>query len=232
MTPSPTIVWGPHVFSVRLVTMAKHTKRAATQKPSKPAKPYPDFSLFPHATRRWAKKIRAKLHYFGPWDDPDGALQKYLDQKDDLHAGRTPRVSVEGLTVRDLLNRFLSSKRSLVDTGELAQRSFLDYHQSCKRIGDAFGLDRLVDDLASDDFEHLRKELVKTRGPVALGNEVQRVPTVFKYAYDAGLVDKPIRYGANFKRPSRRVLRKERYSNSPKIFEAEEVRAMIDEANA
>jgi hypothetical protein len=63
----------------------------APPKPSKPPKPYPGFPLFPHATRRWAKKVRGKLHCFGPWDDPEDALNKCLEQRDDLHAGARSR---------------------------------------------------------------------------------------------------------------------------------------------
>jgi hypothetical protein len=63
----------------------------------KPSKPYPEFTLFPHATGRWAKKMRGKLHYFGRWSDPDSALTKYLGQKEDLHAGLLPRVGVKYL---------------------------------------------------------------------------------------------------------------------------------------
>src|ERR687893_632367 len=95
--------------------------------PSKPNKPYPDFPLFPHATGRWAKKIRGKLHYFGPWNDPDGALAKYLEQKDALHAGRKPRPDPEALTVKDLANAFLNHKQNLMDAGELARRTWDDY---------------------------------------------------------------------------------------------------------
>lgn len=204
------------------------TTHSTTQKAArKPAKPYPDFPLFPHATGRWAKKIRGKFHYFGPWDDPEGALASYLDQKDDLHAGRTPRKAADGIIIRDLLNRFLTAKQSLVDAGEIAVRTFKDYHATCKRIGAAFGLRRLVEDLASDDFEQLRRKLAKRRGPVALGNEIQRIRVVFKYAYDAGLVDRPIRYGPTFKRPSKRVLRKARNAKGPKMFEAHQIRAML-----
>jgi hypothetical protein len=53
------------------------------------------------------------MHYFGPWNDPDGALKKYLEQKDTLHAGRKPREATEGVTLKELCNRSLNAKRDM-----------------------------------------------------------------------------------------------------------------------
>lgn len=85
-----------------------------TRLAKKGKKPFADFPLRLHATGQWCKKIRPKLHYFGV--DPDVALRKYLEQRDDLQAGWTPRVQGEGLTVRDLCNRFLTQKKTMVDS--------------------------------------------------------------------------------------------------------------------
>src|ERR1700719_4425561 len=103
------------------------TTATPSGKPAKPSKPYPEFPLFPHAAGVWAKKIRGSLHYFGPWSDPEGALNKYLDQKDDLHAGRTPRRAQTGNDLDHLCNHFLHTKRQLVEAGELAERTWQDY---------------------------------------------------------------------------------------------------------
>jgi hypothetical protein len=38
---------------------------------------------------------------FRTLDDPDAALKKYLEEKDDLHAGRPPRRDQDAITMRD-----------------------------------------------------------------------------------------------------------------------------------
>jgi integrase len=170
------------------------------------------------------------MHYFGPWSDPDAAIEKYQREREDLYAGRTPRPTTGGLTVRGLVNRFLTAKQQLVESGELAPRSFADYHATCARVVAALGRDRLVIDLAPDDFEALRSTVAKTWGPVALGNEITRVRVLFKYGYDAGLIDRPVRYGPHFKRPSKKVLRKARHEKGPRMFSAADIKALLGSA--
>jgi hypothetical protein len=116
--------------------------------PVKPAKPRPDFPLFPHATGRWAKKFRGQLKYSGPWDDPKSAEDKYLAQKDALHAGRKPREQVSaGVTIKALCNAFLALKLSRVGSGELSPLTFDKYKQVAELIVKAFGKHRLVADV-------------------------------------------------------------------------------------
>jgi integrase len=219
--------------------MGKSSSSKSSGKPRKPQpdtrKPRPDFPLTPHPRGYWCKKVRGKLHCFGPLRDPEAALAKWLQQKDDLLAGRTPRVQGDGLTIRELVNKFLTSKRLLVGTdavpGELSMRSWNDYHRCCMQtIVPAFGKTRLVTDLAADDFDRLKAKLAAKAGPVTVGNEVNRIRVVFNWAYKQGLIEKALRFGPAFVRPSKRTLRLEKAKKGERMFEAEALLKILEAA--
>ena len=164
-------------------------------------------------------------------------LNKWLDQKDDLLAGREPRATEDGLTVRSLVNQFLESKEALVESGELTRRHWEDCKLTGTKLVEVFGRNRLVTDLYPTDFKRLRKELIKGHGkkrrghgPTTLTNDIGRVRVVFNCAYKQGLVDRPIVFGEDFKKPSRRTMRRERQKKGPKMFTARQIRAMTRKA--
>jgi integrase len=198
---------------------------------AKPAKPCPDFPLFPHATKRWAKKICGKLHYFGPWADPAGALAKYLDQRDALHAGRKPRYTSAGVTVKDVANALLNAKQALVNTGELSLRTWAEYRNMADELVSHTGKARLVADLDADDFASLRNKLAKKWGPHRLKKAIQYIRSIFKHGYDSAMIERPVRFGPGFKRPSMKTLRLHRAKQGAKLFAAEEIRRMLDAAS-
>jgi hypothetical protein len=163
----------------------------------KPAKPHPDFPLFPHATKRWAKKVRGVFHFFGPWRDAQGALEEWLRVKDDLLAGRKPRSKDDpGRPMVELVaNAYLTRKEQLRDSGDISERTFQDVLKGGKRFAAEFGKTRVVSDLRPDDFAAFRVELAKTRRAVSLGNEIQQVRSILKFACDERFIAAPMRFG-------------------------------------
>ncbi|MCA9198386.1 MAG: tyrosine-type recombinase/integrase [Planctomycetales bacterium] len=201
---------------------------------SKPKKPHPDFPLFAHANGQWAKKVRGKLRYFGPWNDPNKKIKKKKKQKDDLLAGREPRIQAEGVTVNDMCNHYLTAREQDVRDRELSPRSFDDLLAECNRLVRFFGKDRLVADLMPDDFLALRSSLTTgKRGEVSkttLANMINRQKSIFRWAYLNDLIDRPVKFGTGFDRPSERQIRKERNEVGPRMLEPEQIHAMLDEA--
>ncbi len=200
-----------------------HSKSA-----QRPEKPYEDFPLFAAANGQWAKKIKGQKAYFGSWsEDPKGtaALAKYHDEI----AGR-PAVAV-GLSIGELCNRFLNVKEDLADAGELVRRTFKAYKGVTDVLVEHFGKPRVVDTLTTRDFEDLRKKASESMGPVSTGNFVNITRMVFKYAFEANLIDRPVRFGPTFKRAPRKLLRKARAKKGAMMFAANEIHQLLDAAD-
>jgi integrase len=169
------------------------------------------------------------VHYFGT--DPDTALEKWCKQKDDLLAGREPEDG-DGLTVGRLANLFLVSKRRLADNCELSQRTWNDYNTICGHLVRVFGPGRQVANLRPADFEKLRADFAKTHGPVTLNDDITRAKVVLHYAFNQGLIDRPVVFGGSFDRPSRAMLRKHREKTGKRMFEADEIRQLLGKASS
>jgi integrase len=213
------------------------TQSNAKSARAKPPKPYENFPLFPHASGRWAKKIRGQLEYFGSWEDGwQNALDNYQAWKDDLYAGRRPTKSnLQRVTIRDLCNAFRASKESKLLTGELVQHTFNDYLDSMNRIIHVFGKTVAVEDLRPDDFAKLRAHIAKSfKTPQSLGNEINRCRVIFNFAKKNRLVS-DVWFGDDFKRPSRSIIRRtraqKRQVEGAMMFEADEVLALLKESS-
>jgi integrase len=201
---------------------------------TKPAKPHPDFPLFPHGSGQWARKIRGKLFYFGSWKDPDSALNYYLEVKDDLLLGRKPRPrGSDELTVENLCNLFLVSRERKVETGDLERRTFEEYKTEAKRVAAEFGKTTIVEELRPEDFAEFRAKLGRGVNPKTLEGRIARVRAIFNYADKNGLLERPLSkiWGTEFAKPSRKTLKIIRREN-PRSLTAPEIWQLLEAAGA
>ena len=205
---------------------------------AKPVKPYAEFPLFAHQNGQWAKKIKGKQWFFGVWSDPDAALLKYLDEVDEIQAGRDPRktgvvgVSSAELTVADLCGLFLERQERRIELGEVSRRHFTDNLRTCRLVVNHFGKFTRAASLRAADFTRFKAAFPATWGPEKSGNEIQRVRSTLKWAFESDLIPSLPNFGPDFKKPSRTVKRRDQQQRQAdrggKLdFSADEIRKLL-----
>lgn len=230
------------------MTVAQSTKVRPVRKPSKP---YASFPLFPHTTGRWAKKVAGKMWFYGRWGRKQGPeivpvedveasaaeAKIEFDRCWPYHSkGLDAPAKDEGLapTMRDLCNQFLASKQNRVKTGELSLHSFAEYRRTTDTLIEHFGKQCRLDSLRPADFEKFRAELAEGVNIVTLKSKINRCRVVLNYAYE-NLIDRPIKFGGAFDRPSDNAMKRARHKNrqdhGKRMFEADELRKLIDAAD-
>ncbi len=194
----------------------------------KPDKPSPEYPLYAHNTGRWAKKVQGKLYYFGPWEKPEVALDNF-NKFQHKHLGTMQPDNQ--LSIGELCQQFLSYKQHQLEAGELAPRTLDRYKSSSELLKTHLGESRPLTDLTPSDFLRLRSVMAEKWGPVALGNEIQMVRTLFRFADESGFVDRPIRFGPAFRKPTARVLRQVRAAIGPRVIQPKDIKDLLQRIN-
>jgi len=167
------------------------------------------------------------------WRAPDAAVERYLAVASDLHAGRTPRkVSSGELTVKDACNAFLAWQKEKMDAGEIGSRWFEDCRSILVAFAEALGKSRLVSDLRPEDFQRYRSSLAKKLGVHALTRQVTTIKSMFRHAYETDQIERPVKFGKWFAKPSvaqeRKAKSRSEPANGPRLFTSGEIKAILN----
>ena len=107
-------------------------------------------------------------------------------------------------------------------------RSFADYYRDCERLVKFFGRSREVESITREDIKKLRAYLARDVNPKTLDGRVGVTRSIFKFAYEEELIDKPIRFGKDLRRPDRRTIRRSRAESGRIHFFAAEIRTLLE----
>ena len=197
-------------------------------KTQKPRKPYPDFPLTAHRNGQWCKKIRGKIHYFGT--DANKALDQYLDERDDLQAGRRPGRTGD-VTVRYLVNAYLERCAAMVEADEMSPLTLRDYTDIGKKIVEHLGATVDPEQLRPADFAAFRLVMAKQYKTKRLNKIVTVTRQIIKWGHESELFDRKPRFGPDFKLPSTKKKKLERAKKAKKLLTRQEIHKLLEAAD-
>jgi integrase len=237
------------------MTANSSVRRKRRKASNRPDKPYSKYPLYAHSLGYWSAKVNGRILHFGRWGRVVKGRLELLPYEENWRAAlaayekllvANPNgAHVNGYVVDpdvplpnngkrvlgELCDKFLAKKRADVG-GKIGTRMYDEYKSITDLIIKQFGNQRAIVDLTAADFESLRADMAGRWGLVRLGNSITRVKTVFKYAYEIGLIDKPIPclqpHSSIFAKPTAAELRKHRAKNGKRMLEAAECRKLLD----
>ena len=112
----------------------------------------------------------------------------------------------------------------------MADRTFQESKRSGAFLVESLGRYTTVESLTPNDFGKLRTTISKRGGLVTLGNEIQRCRVIFNYAWKNEMVDRPVKMGLNFSKPTKQAVRKEKLAKPAKVFTIEELTTLYQAA--
>lgn len=129
-----------------------------------------------------------------------------------------------------------------VEVGEISARWFEDCRRVLNSFAHFFGSQRLVGGLTPNDFLKFRQQLANHGltgksglGVHALNRAITVIRGMFKHVYELDLIDRQIKYGKAFERPSATLKRKSRrvaeIKNGKRLFETAEIQDMLKNTN-
>ena len=148
------------------------------------------FPLTLHKTDQYCKKIRGKLYYFGT--DKKKALQRYLEQAADLHAGRLPkpRSTSDALSIKDLCNLYLEHQETRAEIGEIKLARLYGQTSLLREFARFLGPNRTVSDISTIDLQNYRTKLIKAgRTPCTINSRIATVKAVYNWAMENEIID-------------------------------------------
>lgn len=189
--------------------------------PKRMVKPYKGYPLTPHPNGYWVKVINGKQHRFGSrWCSPNEALEAFQRA--------SSGEPIKDITIREAMIAFMVSRKKKVEAGELTQRSYDDYLRECQHIRDTLGARFPANSIGPQQFSRLRDSY--SGAPTTIKNRIGRVRVLFKYLYEAGIIENPVKYGPDFVRPSAKTLRIHRANQPKKLFTPAQIYLLLDAA--
>ncbi len=160
-------------------------------------------------------------------------MEKYLEVKDDLLAGRTPRLRQQGqLSIEDACGLWLDYCEQMTKSGKRGQSYYSDCRNTAKKILATLGSHWGIAELSRDDFAKLAKAFEtkadgKPASPSSIRTHLTRVGVFFNWLEAEGHIERKPAFGVAFRGPSISEVENAKLDKPTRIFTRRQVRALL-----